>query len=269
MAPLVSPLFLLSGIGMILVAVCSVWLWQRGKCSLWPQVWWGVLAWVVSVAVKTAVALPTTGFMKHHSGSPLIWVYVGLLTGVFECGIPLLLIKKSRLNQANWNGAVAFGTGFGGIEAFLLGLGSLVSVVLLLAAPGLVPAATRDTWVQGLQSGGLLSVVLPIIERAATLFVHILSSVLLIYAVRMRQQRWFWLAFAYKTAVDGIAGWATLAWKVTESIRKIAVLELVIVCFALIALAALPSLKARFARLEKLQESASALTSDDSQRSSV
>lgn len=268
-APLVSPLFLLSGIGMILVAVCSVWLWQRGKRSLWPEVWWGVLAWVVSVAVKTAVTLPTNSLMQRHSGNPLIWVYAGLLTGIFECAIPVLLIKKSRLRQADWNRAVAFGIGFGGIEAFLLGLGALVPIVLLLAAPGQIPAATRDTWVQELRTDGLISIVLPIVERAATLVVHVLSSVLLIYAVRMRQQRWFWLAFVYKTAVDGVAGWAILAWKVAESIGKTAVLEVVIVLFALIAVAALPSLKARFARLDQLQESAAALTSGDPQRSTA
>jgi uncharacterized membrane protein YhfC len=249
---------------MILVAVCSIWLWQRGKRSLWPQVWWGVLAWVISVAVKTAASLPTTSLMQRHSGNPLIWAYVGLLTGVFECGIPLLLIMKSRLNQADWNGAVAFGIGFGGIEAFLLGLGSLVSIVLLLAAPGLISVGTRDAMVQTLRNEGIISIFLAIVERGATLFVHVLASVLLIYAVRRRQQRWFWLAFVYKTAVDGIAGgWATLAWKVTESTGKVAVLELVVVLFALIALAALPRLKARFADLEKLQESASALVSGD------
>lgn len=59
-----------------------------------------------------------------------------------------------------------------------------------------------------LRGRGLISILLPVIERVSTLMIHVLSSVLLVYAVRMRQQRWFWLAFAYKTAVDGVAGWA-------------------------------------------------------------
>jgi uncharacterized membrane protein YhfC len=100
-------------------------------------------------------------------------------------------------------------------------------------------------------SNGLISIPLPIIERAAALVVHVLSSVLLIYAVRRRQQRWFWLAFAYKTAVDGFAGWAILAWKVTESVGKVAVLEAVMILFALIAIPTLPVLKGGLARLEQ------------------
>lgn len=265
MAPLVSPLFLLAGTSMILLATGSAWFWQRGKPSLRPAVRWGVLAWVISVALKTAAALPTNALVLRHSGNPLAWLYVGLLTGVFECAIPLLLISKSRLRRADWNGAVAFGIGFGGVEAVLLGIGALVPIVLLLVAPGHIAVATRNQWVQQLRSDGLISIVPPIIERAATLIVHILSSVLLIYAVRTRQQRWFWLAFAYKTAIDGVAGWALLAWKAAQSVAKTSVMEVEIVLFAAAALAMLPRLKAGFARLDRPQESTPAVASHDPQ----
>lgn len=102
--PLISPLHLLTGVGMILVAICGVWLWQRGKPSLWPVVWWGALAWVLSVGIKFAAAWPTTSLIQRHGDNPLIWVYAGLLTGVFECAVPLPLIRKTRLRRADWNG---------------------------------------------------------------------------------------------------------------------------------------------------------------------
>jgi len=255
MAPSISPIFLLAGIGMILVAICAVCLWQRGKPSLWPAVWWGALAWVVSVAIKFAAAWPTQAFIQHRSGDPLIWLYVGLLTGVFECAVPLLLIWKSRLRQADWDRAVAFGIGFGGVEAFLLGLASLVPIVLLLVSPDLIPPSTRDGLVQRLRDFGLLSIFLPILERVSALAIHVLSCVLLVYAVRMRHPRWFWLAFAYKTAVDGFAGWSVLSWKVAESAAKTTELELVMVLFATIAVAAVPRLKTGFARLDQPRES--------------
>jgi hypothetical protein len=80
---------------------------------------------------------------------------------------------------------------------------------------------------------------------------HCLASVLLIYAVRKRQQRWFWLSFAYKTALDGFAGWAILAWKVKDSTVRMAECEAMLSIFALMAVVALPRLKAGFASLEE------------------
>jgi len=256
----VSPLFLLPGIGMVLVAICSVWLWQRGKPSLWWAVWWGVLAWVLSVTAKSLASWPSTKLIVRHRGDPMTWLYVGLLTGVFECAIPLLLIWKSRLSRADWDQAVAFGIGFGAIEAFLIGTGSVVVTGLLLVSPGLFPVAMRNALTHQFRSGGLISIPFPVIERTAALLIHVLSSVLLICAVRIRQQRWFWLAFACKTAVDGFAGWSVLSWRVAESVRKMATVECVFVVFALIAMAALPSFKARFARLDQPQGVPSMLT---------
>src|SRR3974390_1632798 len=104
-SPLFSPLFFLTGTAMILVPVGAVWYWQRGKPSLWPMIWWGVLAWTASMAPKAAVGLPRMGFLQRHANNPVIWLYGGLLTGVFECVIPLLLILKTRLRRADFNGA--------------------------------------------------------------------------------------------------------------------------------------------------------------------
>ena len=253
MAPLVSPLYLLQGAGMVLVAICAVWLWQRGKDSLWPAIWWGALAWTVSVAMKFAFAFSVRGVIHADPHNPLTWLCSGLVTGVFECTVPLMMISISRLDRADWNRAIAFGIGFGGTEAVLLGLVSFVPVLLVLVFPDQMPTETREALVRRWQGNGLLSIPLPIVERAATLLIHVLSSVLLILAVRMRQQRWFWESFAYKTAVDGFADWAIVAWKANDSLTKVAVVEAGAVSFAVIALAALPGLRASFARLDLAQ----------------
>jgi uncharacterized membrane protein YhfC len=253
MTPLISPLFFLTGTGMILVAVGAVWCWQRGKPSLWPMVWWGVLAWTASLALKAAAGLPMMNFFQRHADNPMIWLGGGLLTGVFECVIPLLLILKTRLRRADFNGAVAFGIGFGGVEVFLMGSVALVQTMLLVAFPNHIPAGVRDALLKQFAHSSIAAILLSIIERASALAAHCLASVLLIYAVRTRRPLWFWLSFGYKTLIDSFAAWAILAWKMPGSTPKTTVFEAVIAIFALFAPVALPNLKTGFIRLNDAQ----------------
>ena len=243
---LISPLFFLTGTAMIVIAVSAVWYWQRGKPSLWPTVWWGVLAWTASLVLKAAAGLPMMPFFQRHADEPVIWLCGGLLTGLFECVPPLLLILKTRLRRADFNGAVAFGLGFGGIEAFLMGTVALVQTMLLVAFPNHIPAGVRDALLRQFAHSSIATVLLSIVERAFALAAHCLASVLLIYAVRTRRQLWFWLSFAYKSLADTFVAWAVLAWKMPGSATKMAGYEVVIAMFALIALVALPRLKALF-----------------------
>lgn len=258
---LISPLHFLTGIAMILVAVSAVWYWQRGKPSLWPTVWWGVLAWIISMAPKAAVGLPSMSFLQRHGNNPLTWLYGGLLTGVFECGIPLLLILKTRLRRADFNCAVAFGIGFGGTEAFLMGSVALIQTMLLVAFPNHIPSGVRDALIKQFARSSLATILLSIIERAFALAAHCLASVLLIYTLRARRQLWFWLSFAYKTLLDTLAAWAILAWKMPGSTTKTAEFEVVVAVFALIAVVALPRLKDGFMRLEQREQTSAASAS--------
>jgi uncharacterized membrane protein YhfC len=246
MTPLISPLYFLTGTAMILIAASSVWYWQRGKPSLWSMVWWGVLAWTASLALKAAAGLPMMNFLQRHSDNPMIWLCGGLLTGVFECVIPLILILKTRLRRTDFNGAVAFGIGFGGIEVFLMGSVALIQTMLLVAFANHIPTGVRDALLKQFAHSSVATILLSIIERASALAAHCLASVLLIYAVRTRRQLWFWLSFGYKSLIDTFAAWAILAWKMPGSTPKTAEFEVVIAIFALIALVALPKLKTRF-----------------------
>jgi len=248
MSSSISPLFFLPGTCMILVAASSVWHWQRGKPSHWPMVWWGVLAWAASTGLKAAASLPMLSFFQRHADNPVIWLLGGLLTGVFECVPPLILILKSRLRRADFNGAVAFGLGFGGTEAFLMGTVALVETTLLVAFPNDIPAGVRDALLKQFARSSVPAILLSIIERALAMAAHCVASVLLIYAVRMRRHLWFWLSFAYKTLLDTFAAWAILAWKMPGSTPKTAAYEAVVAIFALMAPVALPRLKAGFMR---------------------
>ncbi len=57
----------------------------------------------------------------NYKSEPVLWLYMGLSTGVFECGATLAFtyfIKKLR--HASWKETVGFGAGFGAVEAFLV-----------------------------------------------------------------------------------------------------------------------------------------------------
>src|SRR5208283_2669085 len=44
-------------------------------------------------------------------------------------------------------------------------------------------------------------------ERALALVGHAFSTVLIVYSVRTGRRRWFWLSFAYLSAIDALAAW--------------------------------------------------------------
>ena len=209
-----SPIALLGGVGMLVVALGFFGYALRrhlgGRMLLW-----GALAWVVTVALKFAWAIPVNRpvyqalqGLPQPLGNVLFYVYVGALTGVFEVGLTWLLLRRTRLGQSAWGGALAFGIGFGAVEAALLAVSPLITVSMALLNPSALPAGVLEQFailnnpLQGLA---------PIWERFFTIWVHILSAVLLFYGIRVRQARWFWLAFLFKTGIDAVAAFAQVS----------------------------------------------------------
>ncbi|MBN1312346.1 MAG: YhfC family intramembrane metalloprotease [Anaerolineae bacterium] len=234
--PTVTPVALMGGIGMMLVAISFVIYAAVHKLG-WGYLGLGALAWTVAVALKFAWAIPIntpllealTGTLPEAAAMPIFYVYVGALTGVFEVGIVWLVMRYSRLGKVDWKRALSFGIGFGAFEALLLGILSLVGVLALMLLPSAVPLASLES---AARANDPLYGLAPIVERLGTIFVHIFSNALIFYAVAKRKPGWFWLAFAYKTAVDTAAAFAQF-WGL-EELWKIWTIEAVIVIFGLI-----------------------------------
>ena len=203
----VPALALLGGIGMILVALgfaAYAGLRQLG----WGALALGALAWGVTVALKFAWAIPfnppiytALDQMVPSHYLTLFALYVGALTGIFEVGLVALLLNYTRLGKAAWPRVLAFGIGFGAIEALLFGVSSLSSVLAAMVISMTNPPAPEVA----ARLGNILWVLAPVVERLGAIFIHMCANVLIFYAVNTRQARWFWLAFAYKTAVDAAA----------------------------------------------------------------
>ncbi|HOQ97881.1 MAG TPA: YhfC family glutamic-type intramembrane protease [Anaerolineae bacterium] len=208
-APTITPLALVPGVGMLAVALGFV-AYALARRLGGRYLLGGALAWLLTVALKFAWAIPLNpplaraleAALPPWLATPAFCVYVGALTGVFEVGITYLILWRRHEERAPWQSALAFGIGFGAVEAALLALSPLVSVLIALLSPNLLPPEA----VAGLGPlNNVLYGLAPVWERFFVVWVHILANVLIFYALAMRRPRWFWLAFAYKTAIDTIA----------------------------------------------------------------
>ncbi|MGD9317753.1 MAG: YhfC family glutamic-type intramembrane protease [Anaerolineae bacterium] len=216
--PRVTAVALIGGLGMM--AVAAGFVIYAGLHRLgWRYLGLGALAWVVSVVLKFvwAVAFNQTVYGALQSAlpealaDPVFALYVGALTGVFEVLLLWLVMRYSRLGRMTWGQALAFGIGFGAVEALLLGLQSLANAAFALATPALVPIGPEAI----AQMNNPLLQLAPIVERFFAILLHIFACLLVIYAVRTRQARWLWLAFVYKTGIDTVAAFAQIRGLVT------------------------------------------------------
>jgi uncharacterized membrane protein YhfC len=252
-----SALFLLSGLGMMVVGAAAVLFWLRRTAASWAAFGLGALAWAVGVALKIGWAVPTNrfiqeGFQQFLPGwmaSAMFCLYVGLLTGVFECGIAFLFVKRTRLKAAEWNEAIAFGIGSGAVEAFLLGLLNFVGIAAAIVFWEVVPEEARTALATEF-GPGITAIPIPVVERLTALLAHTFARVLIVYGVRVGRGRWFWLSFAYMTALDGFAAWGMLETQLTKSVSGLARFEAAVGIYAVVGLAGIALLRRRFASLE-------------------
>jgi len=214
--PVVSPVALLSGAGMAAVAVGFVIYARRRKFG-WKFILFGALAWAVTVALKFAWALPINSplYQALQNNLPgwlangIFYVYVGSLTGWFEVGVVWLVMRYTSLGKnVTWEKALAFGIGFGAVEALVLSISPLAAVIAAMSAPSSMSLGTLQS-IAALNDP--ITALTPVWERFFTVWVHIFSNVLIFYAVGKHQARWFWLAFAFKTGIDSFAAWGQVA----------------------------------------------------------
>jgi uncharacterized membrane protein YhfC len=204
--PGVTPVALVSGVGMILVALGFA-IYAAVHRLGWGYMGIGALGWVIAVALKFLWAVPvnTPVYQFLQGALPAGWsettfeIYVGLLTGIFEVIPVWLVVRYTRLGRVNFPRALAFGIGFGVCEAALLGISSLGPALAGILSPNVLPVATLD---QLARANDLLYSLAPVSERFFIILVHVFANVLVFFAAAARKPGYFWLAFAYKSLID-------------------------------------------------------------------
>lgn len=206
---MVNPFLLLAHIGMVLVGLVAVLWWKIKKKVKWKYFCFGSLLWVIAIILKSimdfSISTPILqGLSVYGTVSMLVGMglYVGLRTGFFESGLSYLAIKKTKFRKMKLNEALAFGIGFGSIEAIVVGGLTLISIVALISDPSLVEALTPEQQVA--LNLPTIVVAAPILERIFVLAVHVFSSLLVIYAVMKRKINYLLFSILFKTILDGM-----------------------------------------------------------------
>lgn len=238
----VSPLYTLSGLGMMSVGAPSLIYWKMKKKVSLEWFLFGGVIWALAIAAKVAMDLAVSNAIVHWlidrytlAGLAIIWgLIVGLRTGYLECGFTYIACIKSKLKKADFVSAVAFGIGFGAAEAMVLGFTSLINILVFVVSPesvNLAPPQQRELLIQQF-SMGLAIIPAPIIERLFTLLAHIFSAILIIYAVQVNKAGYLLASFVYKSLLDGMIPWLNQNIGI-GSLQGIYTIELMVVIYGL------------------------------------
>ncbi len=202
---------LLTGIGMIAVAIVPLAYWHITRRPGLRYFAFGAVLWAASIMLKVILELTLTGMLVAALKPVLpgvmfvavISAYVGLRTGIIESGLTYLGVRQAKLSSIGLNDAIAMGIGFGGAEAAFFGaLSMLIVMSLLMLGPTALDALPEADKALLLEQFTIMWMPIPIIERAFTMLCHIASTVLAIYAVKLNDLRWLGLSIAIRAILD-------------------------------------------------------------------
>jgi len=237
---MVNPYLLLAYIGMVLVGLIAVLWWKIKKKVKWKYFCFGSLLWIIAIIIKSimdfSISTPLVqGLALYGTVATLVGtgLYVGLRTGFFESGLSYLAVKKTEFRKMKLNEAMAFGIGFGAVEAIVVGALTLISIAAIISDPTLLEALTPEQQVA--LNLPTIVVAAPILERIFVLAVHIFTSLLVIYAVMKRKTNYLLFSILFKTLLDGMVP-ALIYFFDLNTVSGIYTAEIPVLIFGLVSL---------------------------------
>lgn len=236
-----SPMAYLGSIGMLLVALAYL-LYTIIIRSPWKYLGFGAIAWIAAVFIKNLLASLSNQSVYQsvyqsldwRLAGPVFYLYIGLLTGVTEVLLLWLFLRYTRFGKVGWKAALAFGVGFGVIEAFLLGINGVLYFQSITQAD--LDALTRTTWTSIVLASNPLVGLAPVSERFFTILIHIFCTTALFYSVNKEDWRLVVAAFLVKTGADALSAFAQ-NWGGLFDPARIWLIEGIIIAFGLLSLA--------------------------------
>ena len=218
---------ILSAIGMILLPIALGYfiakkfkLTFKGFGKLFIA---GALTFIASQVLHIPLVYGLTAMFKNGTlpSPPESWtlifnaVLLGLLAGIFEETARYILFKYIMKNSREWKDSITIGLGHGGIEAILLGIISVATLVQMIAmkdgtalsAIGL-PADQLEiakTQVAAYWTQSAITPLFGFLERISAISLHIGLSVLVMYSIVSGQRSWFWIALLWHAFIDALA----------------------------------------------------------------
>jgi len=208
----------------------GIWLADRLKAE-WRLFGLGMLAFagsqVLHIPFNARVLSPL--IQRWHlvpvAGSThlaILAVLLGLSAGVFEETARYLAYGRWLRDNRRWRDGLMLGAGHGGMEAILLGLLSFYSFLQLTALRGTdLAAVLQPGQVESARSALQMywdlpyyQHLIPALERAAAICVHLGLSLLVLQAFTRRNRLWFVSAVLWHTMVNAVAVFAISTWGV-------------------------------------------------------
>lgn len=249
--------------GMVLLPILlGFWLVRKFKLS-WKLFFAGALTFIASQVLHIPFLYGLTALFANGilPSPPAAWntifnaVLLGLLAGIFEETARYILFKFSLKKARSWNEGVLVGAGHGGVEAIIIGIIGVLTVVNMvvmrnadLSAMG-IPAdqlALANQQVSAFWDSPAYMGLLGLAERVFAICLHISLSVMVLYSVAYKKPIWFWLAMLWHAVVDAGAVY------LLPVIGAVGV-EGVVAVMAIVSLAILFGLRSKFVDLNPPQ----------------
>lgn len=142
-------------------------------------------------------------------------IVLGLLAGIFEETARYILFRTIRKSMDTWQTSIVIGLGHGGIEAILLGIISISTMIQMIAMRNPItlsalnlPADQLDIIQQQVAAYWAQPDAMPLfgfMERISALSLHIGLSILVLYSIISNQKKWFWIALLWHAFIDALA----------------------------------------------------------------
>jgi uncharacterized membrane protein YhfC len=213
--------YLINVLGMVVLPIVLAFYLTRRFSLPWKLVFAGALTFIASQVLHIPVVAGLTALFNNGVLPAIPEAYslafnavvLGLLAGIFEETARWILFKHILKEVKTWAQGVLVGVGHGGVEAVLLGVLGLVSVISMIAIRNVDPATLglppgqlelavqqmEDFW-----SAPVYMAFLGLVERIFAITLHLALSVMVLYSVVYRKPVWFWIALLWHAFVDAL-----------------------------------------------------------------
>ena len=253
----------------ILPIVFGFWLTRKFKLS-WKLWLAGAVTFIASQVLHIPILYGLTAMFANGTlpSPPAAWttafnaVLLGLLAGIFEETARYILYKFFLKKASTWNDGVLVGAGHGGIEAIILGILGVFTLIQMVAVRNAdlstlgIPADQLELakqQVAAFWSSPAYTGLLGLAERFFAICLHLSLSIMVLYSVAYKKPIWFWAALLWHALVDASAVY------LMPSLGAVA-LEGVVAVMALASVVVLFGLRPKFARAEPVEVMTEATT---------